>query len=47
MLSTVDEASIVEEVALSLVDTSVVDDDASGVVESVEEESVDDELWDT
>ena len=40
----VDAASIVDEVALSLVDTSVVDDGASDVVESVEGESVDDEL---
>jgi len=52
----VDEASIVDEVALSLVeDCADVDededdddnDDASDEEESVEEESVDDELWDT
>jgi len=40
----VDEASIVDEVALSLVDTSVADDDASDVDKSVEGPPVDDEL---
>jgi hypothetical protein len=48
----VDEMSVVDEVALSLVEdwddeTSVVDDDASDWVDSVEEKSVDDKLWDT
>jgi hypothetical protein len=48
----VDEMSVVDEVALSLVEdwddeTSVVDDGAPDWVDSVEEKSVDDELWDT